>query len=199
MTEVALWDALRPKLQSLDPVRVENGIMNSTPDVNYTKGWIELKDHPLFPKSAQTKVNIPKLQDEHGGQQVAWLTRRWCAKGLAWLWVRVGGTHYLFDGYTSRYVRKGLNPIEFNIAAMWRSASLGEEYIKRLLPILDGNPSEMLAHDRAKYYRLVCCKTTMQVAAELGRHYSAIEYAEMGYEHTGGSNLVDELIEYWEA
>jgi hypothetical protein len=94
MSEAAMWDALRPVIRSLDPVRVENPIVPGTPDVNYSRGWIELKFSERWPPRGG-----PLRVDHFTRQQRTWLTRRRKAGGLAFLLLKVGETEWLlFDG-----------------------------------------------------------------------------------------------------
>lgn len=94
MSEAAMWDSLRPVIRSLDPVRVENPIVPGTPDVNYNRGWIELKFAERWPPRGG-----PLRVDHFTRQQRTWLTRRRKAGGLAFLLLKVGETEWLlFDG-----------------------------------------------------------------------------------------------------
>lgn len=89
-----MWDALRPVIRSLDPVRVENPIVPGTPDVNYSRGWIELKFSERWPPRGG-----PLRVDHFTRQQRTWLTRRRKAGGLAFLLLKVGETEWLlFEG-----------------------------------------------------------------------------------------------------
>lgn len=94
MSEAAMWDALRPLLHGMDPVRVENPAVPGTPDVNYKEGWIELKYADRWPPQGG-----PLRVDHFTKQQRVWLTRRRRAGGLAFLLLKVGeGEWLLFDG-----------------------------------------------------------------------------------------------------
>lgn len=89
-----MWDALRPLLKGMDPVRVENPACPGTPDVNYKGGWIELKYADRWPP-----LGGPLRIDHFTKQQRVWLTRRRAAGGLAFLLLKVGeGEWLLFDG-----------------------------------------------------------------------------------------------------
>ncbi len=94
MSEAAMWDAIRPMLKKLDPVRVENPIVPGTPDVNYTGGWIELKWCERWPP-----MGGPLRVDHFTQQQKVWLTKRRHAGGRAFLLLKVGENEWLlFDG-----------------------------------------------------------------------------------------------------
>jgi hypothetical protein len=91
LPEQEMWDALRPLLKGLDPVRVENPLVGAgTPDVNIVTGWIELKyakDWPLRGGPLRVKHFTP--------QQRGWLERRYKAGGRAWLLLKVGDNEWL--------------------------------------------------------------------------------------------------------
>jgi len=89
-----MWDALRPLLRGLDPVRVENLVQAGTPDVNYTRGWIELKYAPRWPVRPDTPLKL----DHFTNEQRVWLTRRCAAGGRAFLVLKVGDEWLLFNG-----------------------------------------------------------------------------------------------------
>lgn len=98
MSEAGMWEAIRPRLKKLDPVRIENVVGSGTPDVNYNDGWIELKYLDAWPARENTPVRI----DHFTPQQKAWLVRRSNAGGKAWLLLKVGKTDWLlFDGMTA--------------------------------------------------------------------------------------------------
>lgn len=89
-----MWEALRPLLKGLDPVRVENPMQPGTPDVNITLGWIELKFADGWPPKGG-----PLRVDHFTKGQRIWLTRRCRNGGKAWLLLKVGEFEWLlFDG-----------------------------------------------------------------------------------------------------
>lgn len=93
MSEATMWSRVRTALKGLDPVRVENKIEAGTPDVNYLKGWVELKSVPHAP------VRGGVLTIEHfTPQQRTWLTRRRWAGGNAYLLLKVSNEWLLFLG-----------------------------------------------------------------------------------------------------
>lgn len=95
MSEAAMWDAIRPVMKNLHPVRIENIVASGTPDVNYTHGWIELKYLGSWPVRAETIVTI----DHFTPQQRVWLTKRSLAGGRAFLLLKVGKNDWLlFSG-----------------------------------------------------------------------------------------------------
>lgn len=102
-----MWDALRPLLKGLDPVRVENPMQPGTPDVNTRLGWIELKFAVEWPPRGG-----PLRLDHFTKQQRVWLTRRRRAGGNAKLLLKVGDSEWLlFDG-TVAAVFLGYEPRE---------------------------------------------------------------------------------------
>ena len=90
-----MWDALRPILRKLDPVRIESPRTGSgTPDVNYTHGWIELKYMPKWPPRGG-----PLRVRHFTKEQRAWHLRRRRAGGRSFVLLKVGATEWLlFDG-----------------------------------------------------------------------------------------------------
>lgn len=94
MSEGAMWDALRPLLKGLHPVRVENPMLPGTPDVNWSHGWIELKFAERWPPRGG-----PLRVDHFTKEQRTWLTRRRRAGGNAKVLLKVGEFEWLlFDG-----------------------------------------------------------------------------------------------------
>lgn len=92
--EAHLWELLRPRMAGLDPVRIENMVTVGVPDVNYTRGWIELKAIRGWPKRETTIVKL----DHFMPQQRGWLVRRRQAGGRAFVLLSVGDEWILFDG-----------------------------------------------------------------------------------------------------
>jgi hypothetical protein len=82
--------ALRP----LDSVSVENACRSGTPDVNFTDGWIELKQLAKRPQRAATCVRLPHFTP----QQRVMLRRRWHTGGKAFVLLLIDGEWLLFDG-----------------------------------------------------------------------------------------------------
>lgn len=200
MTEAVLWsERLRPVLDALglDPVRVENVLGTGTPDVNYTDGWIELKDCPEgFPKRPGTVFTIPKLVERK--EQVAWLMRRWEAGGACWLMIRVGREMFLFDGWSSREVRKGLTERDFRNMACWSSfadGSLPDQVKEDLRRWLEMDGEEMSPCQRARLYRLGARMSPAQAAASLGGGVVASDVVLAEQVH---NMLTDDLLAYWE-
>lgn len=125
MTEAGTWtNILKPRLQEMifDPVRVENVVGEGTPDVNYSRGWLETKEVPDWPKRAHTPL---KVKFRRG--QSAWLMRRWAAGGLAFLFVRVERDMLLFQGKDSLEVEHGLTQAQLFDRAVWRGLTGSSE------------------------------------------------------------------------
>lgn len=92
--EQAMWDAIRPALAGLDPVRIESHMASGVPDVNYTHGWVELKCAPRWPPRGG-----PLRVDHYTAEQKAWAIKRRRAGGLVFLLLKVGKEEWLlFDG-----------------------------------------------------------------------------------------------------
>lgn len=100
MSEYNFRQSVVKALQQIrtDPFSVENRVRAGTPDVNCTRGWIELKYLAEWPKLPETPVRI----DHFTNQQRNFLRRRWNAGGGAWLLMRVGSRgvleNLLFSG-----------------------------------------------------------------------------------------------------
>ena len=188
--EVPLWEALRPRFQSmgLDPHRVENALGVGTPDVNYVYGWVELKHLDRWPVRGGV-VRIPSLEKRK--EQVAWLLRRWVSGGMAFLLLRVGSELLLFDGWTSRDVRRGMTREALGEAAAWTSAKGTWESFGWWLT---GSPEEMPAHERAKFYRLRACESVAGLASQLGVAQYQIRAGEDGSD----PGMTETLLESWE-
>lgn len=82
--------ALRP----LDAFSVENAMRAGTPDVNFTDGWIELKQIGKRPGRDETPVRVPHFTP----QQRVFLRRRWHRGGKAFVLLLLDGEWLLFDG-----------------------------------------------------------------------------------------------------
>jgi hypothetical protein len=96
--EGAMWQATRPLLAGLDPVRIESPMTEGNPDVNYVGGWIELKAVRTWPKRPDTPLRI----DHYTIEQRAWHQRRRAAGGKVFLLLKVGETEWLlFDARTA--------------------------------------------------------------------------------------------------
>ena len=95
MDESGMWKSIKPALKefSLDPYRIENSVGAGCPDVNYLKGWLELKYVKRWPKrgGALRLPHFTPLQRE-------WLRRRWEHGGKAFLLLRVDKEWLLFGG-----------------------------------------------------------------------------------------------------
>lgn len=193
--EQSMWEALRPLFQALnlDPHRVENGLGNGTPDVNYCEGWVELKRIEAWPARGGI-VHIRKLEERKG--QVAWLLRRWLANGAAFLMLRVGKELLLFDGWTTRQVRQGQTEEWLRAHSCWRSLPDGritEELLETLRQWLELDMEAMEPRDRARCCRLMCRHTVEEVAAVMDVDPDAVLSAELH-----GDGIVDDLLAHWE-
>lgn len=85
----AVVHALKP----LHAVSIENGCGVGTPDVNCTKGWLELKEVKSWPKKWDTPLRIPHFSQE----QRVWLARRANAGGNCWVLLKVGKDYLLLE------------------------------------------------------------------------------------------------------
>lgn len=107
MSELSMWNAIRPVIKSLDPYRVENFIVPGMPDVNYSNGWIELKYMERWPPR-----NGPLRVDHFTPQQRVWLYQRCRVGGLAWLLLKVGKDEWLLFRGDVASVRLGYSTRE---------------------------------------------------------------------------------------
>lgn len=106
MSESQMWEALRPILAPVHPVRVENRVESGTPDVNYLDGWIELKYIKNWPKKPEDPVRIAHFTP----QQRTWLTLRNLRGGKAFLLLKVGESEWvLFQGSVAAQMIGGNN------------------------------------------------------------------------------------------
>lgn len=120
-----MWEALRPLMRGLDPIRVENAVLAGTPDVNYADGWIELKYAERWPPRGG-----PLRVDHFTKQQRIFHLRRTKAGGKTFVLLKVGETEWLlFQGARAALVLGNSTQEELykNVAARWtRRPSQGE-------------------------------------------------------------------------
>lgn len=93
-----MWRALRPLLAGLDPVRIESHATGSgIPDVNTTRGWIELKYAARWPPRGGP-LRVP----HYSAAQRAWHVQRAQAGGRVWVLLKIGRHDWLLlDGRTA--------------------------------------------------------------------------------------------------
>lgn len=126
-----MWEALRPLMSGLDPVRIESPISSGIPDVNYKVGWVELKYAAGWP-ARKGPLRVRHFTKE----QRVWLTRRCAAGGKAFLLLKVGEHEWLlFNGavaalYLGRVTRERLYEL---VVARWTRRPNPEEIQKCLL------------------------------------------------------------------
>lgn len=95
MSEAALRRNVMKWIAPLDPHPCENRAAGpGTPDLNYADGWLELKQLPEWPKRESTVARV----DHFTKQQRDFLGGRWAVGGEAYLLLRVGREHLIFDG-----------------------------------------------------------------------------------------------------
>lgn len=108
MSEKTMRGSVTKGLKSLDATAVENRVGPGTPDVNCTRGWIELKWLKRWPSNAEKSA--VKL-DHFTPQQRNWLRRRWVRGGNSFLLLQAGREWLLFDGlWASRWVGRVSRP-----------------------------------------------------------------------------------------
>ena len=81
-------------LRPFDAQSVESPCQPGIPDVNCTRGWIELKWLREWPKNIETPVRL----DHYTPQQRVWAVKRRLAGGNVWLLLQCRQEWLLFDG-----------------------------------------------------------------------------------------------------
>lgn len=121
--------ALRP----LDAFSVENVVRAGTPDVNFTDGWIELKQLDKKPMRAETTVRLQHFTP----QQRVFLRRRWHKGGKAFLLLLLEGEWMLFDGcWAARFVGNvNYDILAFHALGHWASGLVETELLECLTTI----------------------------------------------------------------
>lgn len=94
MKESAMRQRVVRALRPLDAFSVENCVRAGTPDVNFTDGWIELKQVAKRPVRSTTTVRLPHFTP----QQRVFLRKRWHVGGKAFVLLLLEGEWFLFDG-----------------------------------------------------------------------------------------------------
>jgi len=95
--EANLWATMRGHFRprGVHLVRVENGVEEGTPDLNYCKagreGWVELKCTHL-PKRPTTGVKVEHFTEEQRG----WANKRAVHGGRCFMWLAIGNHRALF-------------------------------------------------------------------------------------------------------
>lgn len=126
-----MWEAIRPVLKKLDPVRIESHMTGGVPDVNYTQGWIELKYADRWPPRGG-----PLRVDHFVTSQRTWHVRRRLAGGRSFVLLKVGASEWLlFDGAVAadllgKVVRERLYEV---CKARWTRLPRTEEICKWLI------------------------------------------------------------------
>ena len=95
MSEARMRGRVIKALKSLHARPVENRVDIGTPDVNYTEGWIELKQQEDWPKREST---ILTLRSEFTIQQRQWHIDRAKAGGTTWVLLQVRQEWLLYMG-----------------------------------------------------------------------------------------------------
>jgi hypothetical protein len=116
VSEKALAGKVMKILKPLDAHRVENLCGVGTPDVNYTNGWIELKQEDRWPKRPKTPVRLG--HDLQPGQRI-WLTRREEKGGRAYVLLQVSTDYLLFTGTVASRLIGVANQEELRAAAIF--------------------------------------------------------------------------------
>jgi len=101
LSERNMRQRLVKALKPLNAVSVENAVGPGTPDINYTKGWIECKWLRSWPKKADTVVRLghPLMPD-----QIAWIKRRMAHGRVVWVMLQCKQEWFLFSGLAAIHV-----------------------------------------------------------------------------------------------
>ena len=136
MSEKALAGHVMKALKPLDGVRVENGCGRGTPDVNYTGGWIELKQHDNWPKKPETPL---VLGHDLTIEQRIWLTRREEKGGVALVLLQVSRDYLLLSGGVAARIIGEATQAELKEAslAVWTSAATLRKELAPCLQVLN--------------------------------------------------------------
>lgn len=129
MKEAAMRHKVVQALKPLDAMSVENACRAGTPDVNFTDGWIELKQIGRLPVHSDTPVRVPHFNPS----QRVWLRRRWHKGGKAFVLLLIGNeTWLLFQGcWAGRFL--GDVPyatLEAHALRVWHTGLDGEELLE---------------------------------------------------------------------
>lgn len=93
----------------MDPKPVENLCGVGTPDINWVRGWVELKVLPRWPVRPSTPVSVTHFTHE----QRNWIRSRHSAGGMVHVVLKIGRIWLLLDG-------------------LWAAVNLGEAAADRL-------------------------------------------------------------------
>lgn len=130
--ESIFWDAVKPLLAGLHPVRIENSVAMGTPDVNCSLGWIELKqvEDKDIPKRASTILRL----DHYTPEQRIFQLKRSIAGGPCWLLLLLAGEWLLFSSRVAAERLGKMTVAETRDAAtrLWPVKPSKEEFQKAL-------------------------------------------------------------------
>lgn len=130
--ESIFWDAVKPLLAGLHPVRIENSAAMGTPDVNCSLGWIELKqvEHKDIPKRETTLLRL----DHYTPEQRIFQLKRSRAGGPCWLLLKLGDEWLLFSSKVAAERLGKMTVAETRDAAtrLWTVPPSKEEFQKAL-------------------------------------------------------------------
>lgn len=142
--ESIFWDAVKPLLAGLHPVRIENSAAMGTPDVNCSLGWIELKqvERKDIPKRPNTVLSL----DHYTPAQRIFQLKRSIAGGPCWLLLQLDREWLLFSSKVAAERLGKMTVAETRAAAtrLWERPPSKEEFQKALretafCQVLDAN------------------------------------------------------------
>lgn len=93
-TEASMRATVLQALAPLDPIPVENTARPGTPDVNYLRGWLELKQISQWPVYSSTPVRVRHFTF----QQKLWIQNRIHAGGIVHVVLKVRFTWLVLNG-----------------------------------------------------------------------------------------------------
>ena len=130
--ESLFWDAVKPLLVGLHPVRIENSVAMGTPDVNCSLGWIELKQVEAkdIPKRPTTILGL----DHYTPEQRIFQLKRSRAGGPCWLLLKLDSEWLLFSSKVAAERLGKMTTDETREAATrrWATTPSKEEFQKAL-------------------------------------------------------------------
>lgn len=130
--ESRFWDAVKPLLAGLHPVRIENAVAMGTPDVNCSLGWIELKqvEEKDIPKRETTLLRL----DHYTPEQRIFQLKRARAGGPCWLLLLLDHEWLLFSSKVAAERLGKMTVADTREAATrrWATAPTKEEFQKAL-------------------------------------------------------------------
>lgn len=133
MSESGARSNLIKAMKCFDAVAVESPMTGiGIPDINFTKGWIEVKWMRAWPRGAD--INPVKLDHTLSQEQKIWMNRRWRNGGLVLVAVQISRSWLFYNGgqiLTSNWWDNMSRPEMFRMAEWNCSNGLDKEGLKK--------------------------------------------------------------------